>query len=178
MNVFDRILLTIQTLLFSIISILIVLFSTRFISYHNFSTSLQYLYGRWEVTVAGLVLLFISLKLLFSGLKVKRISETVIRNGDLGAVTISLGALENMVLSIIREVDNIKDVKVSIKAVDDGVSIRLKLVVNFDVVIPEITEELQNTIKSNVESTAGVIVKDVKICVENVSNQSKQKAVK
>lgn len=178
MNLVDRILLTVQTLLFSAIAVATILFSTRLISYDNLSTSLQVLHGRWEVALVGLVFLVISIRLLFSGLKTKKITEAVIKSGEFGAVTISLVALESLVLSTIRNMEDIKDVKVNIKKIDEGVSINLKLVVNLDVVIPEIAEELQNTIRASIENTAGIAVSDVRICVENVSNQSKQKAVK
>ena len=56
-------------------------------------------------------------------------------------------------------------------------SIVLKITVNYDVVIPDLTSEMQTTVKNYVESTAGIRVKNVRIIVSNVSNQ-KAKAVK
>jgi len=178
MNFVDRILIVIQALLFMAIAAILLVFSTRLISFYNFSTSLEFLYGRWEVAVAGLVLLLISARLLLSSLKSKTVNETVIQNGEFGAVTMSLVALESLVINTIQDIEDIKDVKVSIKKNDEGVSINLNLVVSIDVVIPEITEELQSMIKSSVENTAGVVVKNIKIRVENVSNQPKHKAAK
>lgn len=178
MNIFDRILLIVYSLVLSIVSVVIILFSTRLISLNYFSTSLSILYGRWETALVGGVLLLISLKLLFSSIKIQRVSETIIKNAELGKVTISLNAVESLVLNVIQNIEHIKDVKVHIKGYEDGVSVILKLVVTPDIDIPEITEELQSTIKDHVESTAGIVVKDIRITVENVSDQSKQKAVK
>lgn len=83
-----------------------------------------------------------------------------------------------VLLKVVRGIENIKDSKIKIKKLDNGVSILLKLTVNFDVIIPETSFELQKTIKDYIENTAGITVKDVRVSIDNVSNQPKQKAVK
>lgn len=55
-------------------------------------------------------------------------------------------------------------------------SVLLRLTVNHDVVIPEITFKLQKAIKDYTETTAGIYVSDVQVSIDNVSNHSKQKA--
>ena len=65
MNIFDKIMMTVYTLFIMVISIVVVLFSTRIVSLEYFSTSLSMLYGRWETSIIGLVLLLISLRFFF-----------------------------------------------------------------------------------------------------------------
>jgi uncharacterized alkaline shock family protein YloU len=67
---------------------------------------------------------------------------------------------------------------VHIKKREDGISILLKLVVNYDVAIPEMTSALQKSIKNYIETTAGITVKDVNISVDNIFNPYKQRTVK
>lgn len=159
-------------LLFSVVSVIVILFSTRSISLHLFWTSISPLYGRWEVGVVGLVLLLASLRLLLSGIKFKQGTETIIKNDDNGMISISLNAVENLVLKITRDVENVKDVRVKIKKHDDGISIFLNLIITHDIIIPELTLELQKNVKNFIQSTAGIVVKDVRINVDNIFNPS------
>ncbi len=172
MNMFDRIILTLYTLLFSVVSVIVILFSTRAISLDMFWTSISAFYGRWEVGVVGLVVLLASLRLLLSGIKFKQSTETIIKNDDNGIISISFNAVENLVLKITRDVENVKDVRVKIRKHDDGISIFLNLVVTHDIIIPELTLELQKNVKNYIQSTAGIAVKDVRINVDNIFNPS------
>ncbi|MDD4569919.1 MAG: alkaline shock response membrane anchor protein AmaP [Tepidanaerobacteraceae bacterium] len=178
MNLLDRIMLTIYALFLTVVSVIIILFATGIISLQFFSTSILMSYGRWETGVVGVVLLLLSLRFLLSGLKTRQLPDTTIANGELGKVSITLNAVESLVLKVVRGIENIKDSKIKIKKLDNGVSILLKLTVNFDVIIPETSFELQKTIKDYIENTAGITVKDVRVSIDNVSNQPKQKAVK
>ncbi|HHX22487.1 MAG TPA: alkaline shock response membrane anchor protein AmaP [Thermoanaerobacterales bacterium] len=178
MNFIDRILLTIFTLFSTIVSIIAILLAIRVVSLPYFSTSILTIYGRWETGAVGVVLLLISLKLLFSGIKPRKRPEAIITNGELGKVSITLNAIENLVFKVIRDTENIKDAKIRIKKYDESVSIILKLTIDFDVDIPNISLNLQNTLKDYINKTAGIIVKDVQITIDNVSNQTKQKAIK
>ncbi len=172
MNMFDRIILTLYTLLFSVVSVIVILFSTRAISLDMFWTSISAFYGRWEVGVVGIVVLLASLRLLLSGIKFKQSTETIIKNDDNGIISISFNAVENLVLKITRDVENVKDVRVKIRKHDDGISIFLNLVVTHDIIIPELTLELQKNVKNYIQSTAGIAVKDVRINVDNIFNPS------
>jgi uncharacterized alkaline shock family protein YloU len=178
MNLFDRIVLAVYALFFTAVSVVFILFSTRIVSFNYFSTSLSVLYGRWETGIVGLILLLVSLRFLLYGLKSKQLPETTIRDGELGKVCITLNAVESLVLKVIRDIESVKDSSIKIKKQENGVSIILKLTVNYDVIIPDMASELQKTIKEYTENTAGILVKDVRISIDNVSNQSRQKVAK
>lgn len=177
MNLLDRIILAIYALFFTAVSVVFILFSTRIVGFQYFGPSLSFLYGRWETGVVGLVLLVLSLRFLLYGLKSQRHPEATVKDGELGKVCITLNAVESLVLKVIRDIENIKDSKVKIRNQENGISIILKLIVNYDVIIPDMTTELQKTIKDYLETTAGILVKDVRISIDNVSNQSKQQKV-
>ncbi|AEE91544.1 conserved protein of unknown function [Tepidanaerobacter acetatoxydans Re1] len=178
MNLFDRIMLAVYALFFSLLAIVLILFSVKIVSFQYVITSLSILYGRWETGVIGIVLLLISLRFLFYGLKSESVPETTVKDGELGRVCITLAAIENLALKVIRDIENIKDSKIKVKKQENGISILLKLTVNYDVIIPEMTSELQKTIKDYIETTAGISVNDIQISIDNVSNQLKQKVAK
>ncbi|HHW02662.1 MAG TPA: alkaline shock response membrane anchor protein AmaP [Thermoanaerobacterales bacterium] len=178
MNIFDRVILTIYSMFLALASVIVIIFSARLISLEDFGTRLSMLYGRWEVGAVGFIFLITSIKFLLSGLKTQHYPEAVIKNGEFGNISISLNAIENLILKIIRDIENVKDVKVHIKKREDAISILLKLVVNYDVIIPEMTSELQKSVKNYIETTAGITVKDVNIKIDNVFNPYKQRTVK
>lgn len=178
MNILDRIILTIYTMFVALASIIVVLFSARLISLDDLWTRLAIAYGRWEAGAVGLAVMLVSLRFLLSGLKVQHFPETVICNGELGNISISLNAIENLILKITRDIENVKDVKVQIKKKANGISVLLKLVVNYDIVIPELSSTLQKSIKNYIETTAGITVNDVNVRVDNIFNPYKQRIVK
>ncbi|GAQ26123.1 alkaline shock response membrane anchor protein AmaP [Tepidanaerobacter syntrophicus] len=179
MNFFDRFLLAIYSLVFSLVSIAVIMFSLKTIRFEYAIAGLTLLYGRTEALATGIVLLLIGIRFLFYSLKSnKKVRETIIKSDELGKIAITLDAVESLVLKVIKDNENIKDSTIIVKRQDKGVSIILKLVVNYDVVIPDIAAELQNTIKNYIETTAGVPVSDIQINITNISNQSKPKASK
>ncbi len=178
MNLFNRIVFAIYALFFTVVSVVLILFSIQAVGFEYFSTSLSILYGRWETGVVGLILLIVSLRFLLYGLKSRQLPETTVRDGELGKVCITLNAVESLVLKVIQDIENVKDSKIKIKKRENGVSVLLRLTVNHDVIIPEMTFELQKAIKDYIETTAGIFIKDVRVSIDNVSNQSKQKAAK
>lgn len=181
MNLFDRIVLTIYTLFLAVVSVLVILFSTKIFPLEEYWTRLELLYGRWEVGVVGLIFLLMSMRFLLSGIKSQHFPEATIKDGELGNICISLNAIENLILKITRDFEKVKDVKVNLRKKEDGISIKLKLVVTNDVVIPDLTAELQKTVKDYVESTTGINVEQININVDNVFNpykQNKQRTLK
>lgn len=179
MNLFDRIVLTLFMLFMLVVSFIVIMFSMRVFSIDVFWTSIAPWYGRWEIGVLGAILFIISIRFLISGLKPKHSNESVIRTSEMGNISISINAVESLVLKLIRDIDKIKDIKVTIKKVQDGVAIFLKIVVTHDVVIPELSLELQKDVKEYIEKSTGLNVRDVSVKVANIYNPSfNQRSVK
>jgi len=151
--------------------------ATGIISLQYINTGISILYGNWETGVLGLALMILSVCILVYVLRPRHIPEAIISNSEIGKVCITLGAVESLVQKVVHDMENVNESKICIKKQDDGVAIVLKITVNYDVTIPELTSEMQTTVKSYVESTAGISVKNVRIIVSNVSNP-KAKVVK
>jgi len=177
MKFLDKLVTVFLSLLSICVSLFFIVTATKVVSLQYFMTSLSTLYGSWEAGVFGISLLVLSLCILVYILKPRELPETIVSESDLGKVAITLGAVESLVQKVIRDIEDVTESKIYIKKQEDGVSIVLKITVNYDVVIPDLTSEMQTTVKNYVESTAGIRVKNVRIIVSNVSNQ-KAKAVK
>jgi len=177
MKFFEKLLVFILTLFTICMSIFFIAISTKFIGLQYISTSLSVFYGKWETGVFGFLLLIFSVYIFVYVLKPQRFPEAIVSDGELGKVCITLGAVESLVQKVIRDIEEVMESKISIKKKENGVSIILKITVNYDVTIPDLTSEMQTAIKNYVEATAGISVISVRIVVSDVSNQ-KTKVVK
>lgn len=73
-----------------------------------------------------------------------------------GRVTVSLGALEDLIHRLLREVPEVKDSNTRIVAAGRGVNIRTKLVLVVDVDIPGLTSRVQDMIKNKIQDIIGI----------------------
>ena len=116
MKLLDRIILTIYSLCFVILAVVMLLVSFKVISLNYCLTYIRNIYGRWETGVAGLIFLIISIKFLLSSIKRNKSYKKLISVNDMGEIRISDTAIENIVVSTVKDILGVKDVKVSINS--------------------------------------------------------------
>ena len=168
MSLVDRVLLTLYTLTVAIVSLLVMAAYAGFPPSWNMAGVVSVL-ERWEsVPVAALFLVF-SLRVLFSGVKRERQGTTITHQSDLGDVTITLTAIKNLAQRAAHTVRGVKDAKVGVNLVNGTLVIDARVSTSLDTSAPVISSTLQETIKESVETSTGVIVKEVKVLVEDMS---------
>lgn len=178
MRLFERVIVFFICVAMVVVSAFAILFSLKVFSLDYFWTRLVYFYGRWEMGAVAGIFLVGSILILLSGFRNRKIPESVINNGEMGSVSISFNAVENLILKAANNVERLKDVKVKLKPREDSLSIILKVTVAPDTNIPELTSELQRVVKDYVESMAGISVREIKVKVENIAIPQKQKSSK
>ena len=173
MRLLDRILLTIYTLAILLISLFLIIVAAGIIpltSIKNYINGIQY---GWEfagiLLIVSLCFLLISIKLLFSRNKRKTPGGTLLKNTELGMIKISVNTLDAVVQKSVRGFQEIKDVKSFIVPEEDGIRVRLNIQLMPDVNIPNVSTSVQNKVKEYVEATAGILVKEVYIYVDNLA---------
>lgn len=170
MNIFDRIMLTIYMLLMALVSLVIGVLPFNLIPLSYINTAVTELSTKWYYSIVGIVLLIISLKLLFSGVKSNGGSrEGIIKPSEFGDIKISTQTFESLALRSVRQISGIKDVKVRVDMTPEGVAIYAKMLVLPDINMPKIVSEVQARMKDYVESMTDVSVKEVRVDVENVA---------
>ncbi len=154
-------------------------------SLENVKSFLDILFGNTVyltiLGVAGAVLLFIALRLMFAGTGKKEKPDvqpvsTLVKASELGSTFISLQALDAMVQKFCRNNNRIRTIASSVRAVRDGgitVSVRLALMPDTD--IPELTETLQTSLKQYIEKLSGILVREVGILIEDTSISPKSR---
>ncbi len=95
--------------------------------------------------------------------------KTIAFDNPSGRVTVSVGALEDMVRRVVSRRTEVRDVRAVIKAAKRRLFVRARLTLKADVNIPEMTSNLQELIKSRIQDMIGIEeVVDVRIDVVKI----------
>ncbi len=175
MGIFDRIILSIYTLLLAFLSLGVILISLRLISLEQVWTSISLIYGQWEAGLVAAVFLLVSIRLLLAGLRSRRNGSAIVHHNEMGDIHISLDAIENLVEKAARHVRGVRGVKVVASHSPAGLTMRLKAVISPESNIPTVTAEIQQRVNDYVKNTVGVELTDMHILVENIANDFKSK---
>lgn len=132
---------------------------------------IDFLYGNLYGALIALFVLLISLWLLSKSFKPKETEKLITGSTAHGDYMVSFTALESMVLRASKNIEGIKELEPQIIFRDGNLSILIKAVVVSDYEIPEVSQQVQESVKNYIEEMAGVTVSAVKIFIENVIEQ-------
>lgn len=110
-----------------------------------------------------------ALQLISRSLRIEKRKESSIRSKtDLGDIEISMETLESLSLKAVSKIKGIHDVKANVRTAEEGLRIKLKCLVDGELVIPQLSLEMQKAVKGHVEQIAGIPVQQVIIRVSNI----------
>lgn len=176
MSPLDKFLFMIYTLLIALLTISVLgvflAIAINVIPLMEVKYALQTMELGWKFfLISGSVLiifLVLSIKLFFVGVKPRASSSTLIKHTELGIIQVSINALEAMAQKAISDFEEVKDMRISISNDIDGISIRLKILVMPDVILPELSVAIQEKVKSYIENHSGVTVKEVLVYIDTL----------
>ncbi len=178
MGIPDRILLALYAL------VLIALFLTVFIVTLGWTAPADRLVlllenpsGRMAVGIISLVFLAVSIRFLYFGFRRKYPNKAVIHETPLGEVRVSLGAVENLVKKVTRQIHGVRDVRASVSNTPDGITADIRTWVSPDVSVPEVSEDIQKAVREYVKNVVGVGVLEIRILVENITTEVRKARV-
>ncbi|MCR8843163.1 alkaline shock response membrane anchor protein AmaP [Paenibacillus sp. SC116] len=120
------------------------------------------------ISVAAVVFL-ISLRMFILSIKRDSSAMTSIdQRTEFGDIKISLETIENVSLKAAARVRGTKDLKARIRAIDSGLDITIRAVVDGETSIPEMTAEVQRNVKEYVQDITGIPVSLVSVYVANI----------
>ena len=94
---------------------------------------------------------------------------------DNGKLLISKATIENIVKSVVKDFENIKDVKVSIDMDKlNNLIVNVFLVVNKNVIIKDLTLNIQNKIKEEIKKTSDLEVKEVNVKIKDIVSEKEE----
>lgn len=106
----------------------------------------------------------------------KRQSPSIHTNTELGEIEISMETLENLSLKAVSKVKGIHEVKAQVRTAEQGLRIKLKCLVDGEMVIPQLSAEMQKAAKAHVELIAGIPVHQVVIRIANIQKTHEPKS--
>lgn len=175
MGIIDRIILSIYTLLLAFLSLGVMLLALQLIPLSLVWTSISHIYGQWEASLIGAVFFLVSIRLLLAGVRSHRGKNIIVHHTEMGDVQISLQAVENLVEKTARYVRGVRGVKVNVIQSNQRLQVTIRAVVSPENNVPAVTAEIQNKVHEYIKNTVGVELIDVRILVENISNDFKSK---
>lgn len=124
--------------------------------------------------ILGISIIFIllSIKCIFfdSSSKEKLSAEGVLLENENGKLMISKDTLENLVNSVAKGFESTEDVETRVDLDEENnVNVYVNLVVKSNVVIKDLSSNLQTKIKEKIKSATDLDVKEVNIQVQNVA---------
>lgn len=181
---FDRFLLTICAILSMAAGLALLLVAVGFFSLEAarlmvdaYAAEVGSLNFRLLIGCVGLLVFLVSLRLLIGFNKRSKAQKeptatvATIATGDYGTVQISLAAIDAMVQRHCRANNKVREAASVVSTRDGGVAISLKLVLLSDANVPEVTAELQKSLKEYIEGLTGIVVNDISIMVISAPSQ-------
>ena len=129
--------------------------------------------------VLSFVVMMFELKELAFGKKIDNEGkEGIVLENETGKLIISKESLENLIAGVGKEIVGAESIS-SRTFIDSekNVTVNVNIVVSRDIVIKEISTELQKRVKEALKQTADLDVKYVNIKIKNISNKKSKKAV-
>ena len=136
----------------------------------EFAVGLSYysVVSRLVTGAIGVVLLILAFRILiaFNRKETERKDASIlVKLGEYGSTYITIAALDSMVQKHCRANPKVKECISRIIPLQDQINIKLRLTVLADTCIPELTGELQSTLKTYVETLSGITVSGIDITI-------------
>jgi uncharacterized alkaline shock family protein YloU len=172
-KILDRLLLFVYTLITLIASAVLLTAAFAWIPedqtisaahqlYHDLPTS-------YTTIVISLLVLVISLRFLYVTLRRGRAqAPSIDQRTDFGDIRISLDTVENLTLKAASRSRGVKEVKARVRVSPAGIEIDVRALVDGESSIPELTEDMQRSVKELVEEITGIPVASVTVFVANI----------
>lgn len=130
-----------------------------------------------KIVLAAAIIYFIcSIKCIFFESTGKESNQSgILMQNDNGKLLISKITIENIVKSVVKDFENIKEVKVSISLDKlNNLIVNVYLVVNKNVIIKELTLNIQNKIKEEIKKTSDLEVKEVNVKIKDIISEKEE----
>ncbi|MBU0534052.1 MAG: alkaline shock response membrane anchor protein AmaP [Candidatus Omnitrophica bacterium] len=167
MRVYNGFMLFLATVVFITLGVLLILLSLDVITVDALvkDHSFKILIGGISFALLGIAEIIIAVQSLNK-------MPVVAFSNPLGEVRVAYDALEGYVKSLSTEIHEIKDAKPQVVAGRDGIEIHVRLVVERDVNLPELTSKFQDLVSRYVKDVMGIdSITAIKVYVQRIATR-------
>lgn len=177
MRLIDKFVFIIYSVVFLIISIIafILPFDVRGdLSIDNIVNVIYNIRGNYLISLIGAIIIVVLVSYMLSFLSnttntKKKKGSYLILNNEFGEVTIYDETVIGLVNTVIKEFEGITKIVTKVTFKDGKINIILKGEAQNEISIPQISQELQEKIKNNIEESTGAIVNNVDVEIVKVT---------
>lgn len=177
MRTTERILLVFFALIMIAVSVVITLLAWNVFTPGDISDLLQAVTDSMLLaavfTVAALILFAYSIRIMFVSTKKPAPTAAIVKITDTGSIRISIDTVNALAVKLARSVENIRDVRINTLMAEQGIDIYIRAAMTPDANIPEVSQKLQEAVKSGIEAHTGLFVKNIPVYVDNSVDTSK-----
>lgn len=179
MNLFDQILLKLYSFLIFVFALIFILIGSGLFESEVYD-ALDSLYSspNWSIAciVLSVIMALISIRFLLFGNRRTSTPQTINQRNELGEMRTSVSTFETIAGKAIQKVMGVREWQVRLKISEvDGHQFFIKVIVDGDIPIPQITEQIQREVKSKVEEITGVEIRQVSVLVTDVISSTAAK---
>ena len=177
MKFFDKLVLKIFSLIILILAVGLILIMTGIIPMGIIEDYIELLVNyengiKIAIGVLAVLMLLAIKGMFFTGKKESNGKEGIILENTSGKLVISKESLENLIASVIKDIPGADTVSSkTILDKDKNLIVYVTAVVSKDVMIKDISNELQDKIKLAMKRTADLDVKEVNIKIKNITSK-------
>ncbi|HHW07770.1 MAG TPA: alkaline shock response membrane anchor protein AmaP [Clostridia bacterium] len=168
MKPYQRVLVSIYSLLFAVLALLVLLVA---LGWHQpldeFQALLAQEQTRWIIAAVAAVVFLVAVRLLFSSFGAPPMTQARVQQTGLGEVHITISALENMVKKALHNMSGVSQVRPRIKCNSEGIAVFVKVQLAPEMNIPQTTAQIQSAIQEYLETYTGMKLLEVRVLVED-----------
>ncbi len=114
-----------------------------------------------------LILLVLSFRSMLVSTHKAKENALMAASTDEGGIYINLDTVSSLAKTAVKKVDGVKELRVKTVVNDEGANIAVKAALSPEVVIPEVSALIQQSVKVDIETLCGIKVKKVTIQIDN-----------
>ncbi|MDD4834380.1 MAG: alkaline shock response membrane anchor protein AmaP [Lutispora sp.] len=176
MNILDRLLLFIFSVIVAISSFVFVFLPLPFLPTQYREALHRFIFESNGIALISIILLMLSLRFIFKTTATGINAYNYIsKETDMGEIRISFNTIKALSLSSIRNIDGIKDAKAQVDNTEGELSILITVGFIGGTKIPEVSKEIQRNVKELIEGTTEIRVKEVVVFVDETNNSNKRR---
>ena len=122
-----------------------------------------------KIAVSALLvlLLVLSARTMYVSTKKAKNNALMTATTNEGGIYINIDTISSLAKKAVKKVDGVKELTVKTSVVKEGVSIVVKAALAPEIVIPEVSAAIQQSVKCDIETLCGILVKNVTVQVDN-----------
>lgn len=173
MNLFDRFILTIYSFALIVLSCMAIGVTSGLIPADYVRPYIEQIFAGTQPAylITAIIFLIVSLRFFFSSFRRQKpkTEKGIRQRSDLGEVNITLQTIQTIAERAARRIKGVRDLKTAVKVLESGNTITLRVSVDGETPLPDLTQRLQYDVKEQVESIAGVAIAEVIVIVTEVA---------